>query len=118
MSEWTATCQLELQLLRMDYGCIRTRTEVMNNQTRNSRNVLIHYACINLEVKTVSIVLVSASLPEEEEEFQESSLNDTQGSGDSSKIKWTPMSVNSHLHHSRATPTENMADLRLSGSKR
>ena len=57
------------------------------------------------------------SMPEEDEEFQESSLNDTQGS-DSSKIKWTPMSVNSHLHHSRATPTENMADLRLSGSRR
>ena len=57
-------------------------------------------------------------MPEEDEEFQEDSLNNTEGSGNGSKIKWTPLSVNSHLHHSRATPTENMADLRLSGSRR
>ena len=55
------------------------------------------------------------SMPEEDEEFQDPSMNDSQ---DSSKTKWTPVTVNSHLHHSRTSPTGPMADLRLSGKKR
>lgn len=55
------------------------------------------------------------SMPEEDEEYQESSQEQTESNG---KIKWTPASVNSHLHQtSRATPTAPMADLRLSDAE-
>jgi hypothetical protein len=59
-------------------------------------------------------------MPEEDEDeyLQENSLSDSNGSANLNKIKWTPDSVNSHLHHSKSAPLDNMADLRLSGGKR
>ncbi|XP_076470612.1 puratrophin-1-like [Babylonia areolata] len=72
--------------------------------------------------RTLSMITGSSdslpSMQEEEEDFPDSSMNNSQSSMDSSQTKWTPVAVNSHLHHSRTSPTGPMADLRLSGKKR
>lgn len=56
---------------------------------------------------------LDTSMPEEDEDYQDSQQTDS--SVKSKKSSWTPVPVNTHLHQpSRTIPTGPMADLRLS----